>query len=238
MRKTGFILCAVLGLLWVGGCKKGGVGFELDMEPQAVTSEESLRFSGQARGEEPSLTLNGTPVPLKEGRFELTQPLQLGDNVLTFAFSARPSAGAAPEQKTQRFEVKRVDLPTFEAQHFYTGTSSMGNFQRSTSGGLLADKAEVKLKAKELSGVRYEQFGHENRPVKGGMPLDITLKVGQGRLKVSVKPEQGPVASAIASPGTPATLSATAELRMKKYTVRLEALDGQPVKDVELVVRY
>jgi hypothetical protein len=236
--RTTWMLCAAVALL-VGGCKShsGGVGLELDMKPQAVTVEDSLKLSGEARGVEPSLTLNGAPVPVHDGRFELAQPLQLGDNVLTLVLSAKPKEGAAPEQKTERLEVKRVDQPTFDAQYFYIGTSSMGSFKRKSSGGLLADKAEVKLTAKELTGVRYEEFGHENRPVAGGMPLEINLKVGQGRVKVSVKPEQGPSASAIATPGAPATLNAKAEMRVKTYSVRLEALDG-PAKDVELVVRY
>jgi hypothetical protein len=56
-------------------------------------------------------------------------------------------------------------------------------------------------------------------------------------VKVSVKPEQGPSASAVATPDKPATLNAKAELRIKTYSVRLEALDG-PARDVELVVRY
>jgi hypothetical protein len=237
MRTIG-MLGAALALLVVGGCKGGGgVALELDMKPQTVTVEPSVRFSGQARGVEPSLTLNGVPVPVHEGFFEITQPLQPGDNVLTLTLSARPKEGAPPEQKTERFEVQRVDQPTFDAKYFYTGISSMGSFKRSSSGGLLADKAEVKLTAKELTGVRYEEFGHENRPVAGGMPLEINLKVGQGRVKVSVKPEQGPSASAVATPGSPATLNAKAELRVKTYSVRLEALDG-PARDVELGVRY
>ncbi|MFL5346579.1 MAG: hypothetical protein ACJ8AT_17505 [Hyalangium sp.] len=236
--RTTWMLGAALALLVVGGCKGGsGVNLELDMKPQAVTVEDSVRLSGQARGVEPSLSLNGKPVPVHEGFFEVNQPLQPGDNVLTLDLSARPKEGAAPEQKTERFEVKRVDQATFDAQYFYSGISSMGSFKRVSSGGLLADKAEVKLTAKELTGVRFEEFGHENRPVKGGMPMEITLKVGQGRAKVSVKPEQGPSASAVATPDKPATLNAKAELRIKTYSVRIEALDG-PARDVELVVRY
>lgn len=233
-------MVAVVGLLAVGalGCKGQGAGLELDMEPPSVTAEEAQRFSGQVRGVEPSLTVNGAPVPLKEGRFELTQPLKEGDNVLTFVASAKPAAGAAAEQKTERFEVKRVSPATFDAEHFYTASGSMRSFQRSNAGGLLADKAETRLKAAELSGARLEEFSHERRPVRGGMPMDISLSVGEGRVKVSVKPEQGPVASAVASPGTPATLQAPAELRHRKYYVRIEALDGRPAKDMDLTVRY
>lgn len=237
--RTVAILGAVLGLVLGVGCKGRGVGLELDMEPQSVTVEESLRFSGQARGVEPSLTINSAPVPVKEGRFEVTQPLKEGDNVLTFTLSARPEAGAAPEQKTERFEVKRVDQATFAAGHFYTGSGSMGSHSRRTSsGGILSDEAEVTLTAKEISGVRFEEVGHENRPVRGGMPVDIRLSVGQGRMKVSVKSEEGPVVSAVATPGAPATLTATAALRARKASVRMEALDGQPARDVELVVGY
>lgn len=236
--RTTWMLGAALALLVVGGCKsRSGVSLALDMSPQAVTVEDSVRLSGEARGVEPSLTLNGKPVPVHEGFFEVTQPLQPGDNVLTLTLDARPKEGAAPEQKTERFEVKRVDQATFDREYFYSGISSMANFKRISSGGLLSDKAEVKLTAQELTGVRYEEFGHENRPVPGGMPMEISLKVGHGRAKVSVKPEQGPSASAVATPDKPATLNAKAELRIKTYTVRLEALDG-PAKDVELVVRY
>ncbi|MBN1205826.1 MAG: hypothetical protein JXB05_12990 [Myxococcaceae bacterium] len=236
--RTTVILGATLGLLLVGGCKKG-VGLELDMEPPPATVEESQRFSGRVRGVEASLTLNGKPVPLREGRFELTQPLQEGANVLTFALSARPEAGAAPEQKTERFEVKRVDQATFAAEHFYTGSGSLKSLsRRSSGGGLLSDEAEVTLKVDELHGVHFEELSREKRQVRGSLPMELRLSVGQGRARVSVKPEQGPVASAEAAPGAPATLSATAELRLKKYSVRLEALDGQPAKDVELVVSY
>jgi hypothetical protein len=114
----------------------------------------------------------------------------------------------------------------------------MNGTQRSSSGGLLADKAEGRLRADELSGSRLEEYGHERRPPPGGMPLDIRLSVEEGRVKVSVKPEQGPVASAVASPNAPATLQAPAELHHRKYTVRLEALDGKPARKVDLQVRY
>jgi hypothetical protein len=238
MTRAAGILGAVLGLVLAGGCKKGGVALELDMEPQAVTADEAVHFSGQVRGEEPSLTLDGAQVPLQEGRFQAVQPLKPGDNAFTFVLSAKPVAGAAPEQKTQRFAVKRVDPATFDAEHFYEGIGNMDSLQRSTSGGLLADKATVKLKTQELKGVCFEEYGHENRPVTGGMPMDIRLSVGEGRAKVSVKPEQGPVASAVASPGQPATLNAKAALHIRTYLVRLEALDGRPAKDVELVVSY
>src|SRR5512140_925730 len=100
--RTTWVLGAALALLVVG-CKGGsGVALELDMKPQAVTVEQSVRLSGQARGVEPSLSLNGKKVPVHEGFFEVTQPLQPGDNVLTLDLSARPKEGAAPEQKTER----------------------------------------------------------------------------------------------------------------------------------------
>jgi hypothetical protein len=239
MRST-IILGAALGLLLVGGCKKGGVGLELDMEPPAATVEQSQRFSGQVRGAEASLTLNGTPVPLKEGRFELSQPLQEGPNVFTFVLSARPEAGAAAEQKTERFEVKRVDEATFAAEHFYTGSGSMKSTSRKSSGGgLLQDGGQVTLKADELLGVHFEELTREKGKSASGRPMDIRLSVGQGRVKVSVRSEQGTVTSAVATPGAPATLSATAELRsQKKYSVRLDALDGQPARNLELSVSY
>ncbi|ADO68796.1 hypothetical protein [Stigmatella aurantiaca] len=238
--RTGAFLAVVAVLGWGGlwGCQGKGVALKLDMDPPSVTPSESQAFSGQVRGVEPSLTLNGTPVALQEGRFELTQPLKDGANVFTFVLSAKPGAGAAAEQKTDRFEVKRVPQDVYDAEYFYSTSGSMNGTQRSGSGGLLADKAESRLRADELSGSRLEQYSHENRPPRGGMPLDISLSVGQGRVKVSVKPEQGPVASAVASPNAPATLQAPAELHHSKYTVRLEALDGKPARQLELQVRY
>ncbi|SEU37519.1 hypothetical protein [Stigmatella erecta] len=233
-----FTVVAVLGWGGLWGCQGKGVALKLDMDPPSVTPAEAQAFSGQVRGVEPQLTLNGAPVALKEGRFALTEPLKNGDNVFTFVLSAKPGADKAAEQKTDRYAVKRVPQEVFDAEHFYSTSGSMNGTQRSSSGGLLADKAEGRLQADELSGSRLEEYGHENRPPRDGMPLDIRLSVGEGRVKVSVKPEQGPVASAVAAPGTPATLQAPAELHHRKYTVRLEALDGKPARKVDLQVRY
>ncbi|MDC0712804.1 hypothetical protein POL68_30365 [Stigmatella sp. ncwal1] len=238
--RTGAFLTVVAVLGWGGlwGCQGKGVALKLDMDPPSVTPAESQAFSGQVRGVEPSLTLNGTPVVLQDGRFELTQPLKDGANVFTFVFSAKPGADAAAEQKTDRFEVKRVPQEVFDAEHFYGSSGSMSGIKRSGSGGLLADKAESRLQADELSGARLEEYSHENRPPRDGMPLDISLSVGQGRVRVSVKPEKGPVASAVAAPNAPATLQAPAQLHHSKYTVRLEALDGKPARQLDLKVSY
>ncbi len=238
--RTLAIFGVALGLVAVGGCKKsGGVGLDVDMDPPSVTTAETQRFSGQVRGVEPSLTLNGQPVPVKDGRFETTQPLKAGDNVFAFTLSARPQAGAAVEQKTERYEVKRVDQATFDAQHFYSGSGSVSGSSRKSSSGLLADGAELKVKLQELRGVHMETLKLDGWKRRGDLPLELSLGVGQGRVKVSVKSSEGPVASVVATPGAPVTLKASAERRSagKKATLRMEALDG-PARDVELEVRY
>jgi hypothetical protein len=241
MRKLA--MAAGVGLIAVGGlafwlAQGRRVGLEWDVEPPELTAEASHRFSGQVRGLEASLTVDGAPLALKGGRFEHTRALQPGDNTLTFTLTARPKEGAAPETHTERHTVKRVDEATYAAETFYVTRGSVGSSTRtSVTTGLGEGAVEAELQAGELRGSLLEAYEHSNRPRKGGMPMEAQLSVGAGRVRVSLKPEEGPVTSAVASPGAPVTLRGTSELRHGKYHVRLEALEG-PARDVHLRVRY
>ncbi|XXF78737.1 hypothetical protein P2318_02975 [Myxococcaceae bacterium GXIMD 01537] len=238
----------VLGLLAVGGgaywlMRGPRVGLDWDAEPPSTTPAETLRLGGKVRGLEASLTLNGEALALQEGRFQREQPLQPGDNVLTFTLSARPREGAPPSTLTERYTVRRVDAATYETENFYVTRGGLGAYERGATSakavvdGLRDGEVDVELKAGQLEGSVLEAYEHANRPRKGGMPIEAVLRVGTGRVKVSLKPEEGPVVSAVATPGAPVTLNGKSELRHGKYHVRLESLDGA-AKDVALRVRF
>ena len=62
--------------------------------------------------------------------------------------------------------------------------------------------------------------------VHANVPVDITVSVESGTVRVSAKAPDGTVSSAEANPGTPATLSGKATGALGQFTVTFEAVGG------------
>ncbi len=221
-----------------------GVRVVLKPSPPAVTAEQQLRLRGQVLGVAPSLSLNGTPLELTaDGHFEHTLPLAMGPNTITLAAVGRPKEGAPEETVNGVHVVERLEQADYDTRHFYTASGSLSGFTRGATGlkaardSFLTGDVDVELKAGELTGSVLESYENANRPVKGGMPMQVELAVGSGAVRVALKPEEGTVQSEVARPGAPVTLRGRSELHHGKYHVRLEALDGAAT-DVVMRVRY
>ncbi|MEY8838339.1 hypothetical protein AB9K41_04770, partial [Cribrihabitans sp. XS_ASV171] len=85
----------------------------LDLPPPRATAEERLQLSGSAPEAE-RLTLNGTPVPLDNGRFDLTVTLAPGQNgfelIATDAVGNVSAATLSTLYDIDPPEILRVDL--------------------------------------------------------------------------------------------------------------------------------
>ncbi len=223
---------------------RAGVAVELSPSPPAATAEASLRLRGRVKGVSPSLSVNGTPVTLAaDGRFEHTLPLALGTNTLTLSAIGKPKEGAQEETVQGVHMVERLEQADYDARYFYSANGGLSGFSRGASSlkavsdTFITGDVDVELKAGALSGTVLEKYANAHRPVKGGMPMRVELSVGGGAVRVSLKPEEGPVQSEVARPGAPVTLRGRSELHHGQYHVRLEALDGDAT-DVALRVRY
>ena len=79
---------------------------------------------------------------------------------------------------------------------------------------------------KELSGTVIENIENDHISSFDTIPVEITVSVESGTVRVSCKDPDGETGSAQASPGSPATLSADCEGDFDELEVTFEALDG------------
>jgi len=79
---------------------------------------------------------------------------------------------------------------------------------------------------KELSGTVTENIENDRISSFDTIPVEITVSVESGTVRVSCKDPDGETRSAQASPGSPATLSADCEGDFDEIEVTFEALDG------------
>jgi hypothetical protein len=78
----------------------------------------------------------------------------------------------------------------------------------------------------KLSGAYSKTVKADPVHANDAVPVDITVSVESGTVRVSAKAPDGTVASAEANPGTPATLSGNATGALGQFTVTFEAVGG------------
>jgi hypothetical protein len=79
---------------------------------------------------------------------------------------------------------------------------------------------------KKLSGTVTEDIENDRISSFDTIPVEITVSVESGAVRVSCKDPDGETPSAQASPGSPAALSADCEGDFDELEVTFEALDG------------
>ena len=89
----------------------------------------------------------------------------------------------------------------------------------------------------KLSGAYTKKIEADNVHVNDVIPVDVTVTVGSGTVRVSVKGPDGTVTSAEAKPGSSASLSGNSTGGVDEFPVTFEAVGGDAT-DVSWSVSY
>lgn len=89
----------------------------------------------------------------------------------------------------------------------------------------------------KLSGTYTKKIKADNVHVTDAIPVDVTVTVGSGTVRVSVKAPDGTVTSAEAKPGNSASLSGNSTGASDEFPVTFEAVGGDAT-DVSWSISY